>query len=218
MSKAHRNAQMSILAQASRVAGHRGGLTTRTRYLTPPELRTVPATQLLRETAWAERPDAPDEWRDQRRDVIADEFYRRGFHDAADTVRSRWEPHEYDGARLIEEQRRLDAERRQLDAERSQTHDREADTAGWAVSTLAVAGTAAAVIEGDQMMQQVARQLDHAWESQAADPAMSGNLDMGIGADLSDSLATAATEPTTAATIEMPSRAASPEVDAEAEL
>lgn len=215
MSKPH---NIAMLARASRVAGRNGGMSTRTRYLTPAELRTVPASRLLRETAYAERPDASDDWRDQRRSVVADEYYRRGFHDAADTVRPRWEPHEYDGSRVIEEQRRLDAERRQLESERSQTHDREAETVAWAVGTLALAGTAAASLEGDQMMQQVAGQLDHTWESDAADPAIGGNLDMGIGADLSDSLAAGADPATPDASFDAPTPQATPDIETEAEL
>lgn len=218
MDKTHRNKQMSTLAGASRIAGRRGGFAGRTHYLSPAELRTVPATRLLRETAWAERPDASDDWRDQRRDVVADEFYRRGFDDAADTVRPRWEPAEYDDSRVIEEQRRLDAERRELDAERDRTPDRGADTATWAVATLAAAGTAAGALSGDQMMEQVTGGLDHAWEGQAADPAMSGDLDAGVGADLSDSLAAGAEPASADTTIEAPSPEATADVEAEAEL
>lgn len=213
MSKAFRNRQMSVLAGASRVAGRRGGFAGRTHYLSPAELRTVTAPRLLRETVWAERPDASDEWRDQRRDVVADEFYRRGFHDAADTVRSRWEPAEYDGARLIAEQQRLDAERRELDAER-ETPDRTAETAAWAVTTLATAS----VVVDDQLMEQVTGRLDRAWESEAADPAMGGDLDMDVGADLSDSLAAGAQPSAAEPVFEAPTPAATPEVEAEAEI
>lgn len=213
MSKAFRNRQMSVLAGASRVAGRRGGFAGRTHYLSPAELRTVTAPRLLRETVWAERPDASDEWRDQRRDVVADEFYRRGFHDAADTVRSRWEPAEYDGARLIAEQQRLDAERRELDAER-ETPDRTAETAAWAVTTLATAS----VVVDDQLMEQVTGRLDRAWESEAADPAMGGDLDMDVGADLSDSLAAGAQPSAAESVFEAPTPAATPEVEAEAEI
>lgn len=213
MSKAFRNRQMNLLAGASRAAGRRGGFAGRTHYLSPAELRTVTAPRLLRETVWAERPDASDEWRDQRRDVVADEFYRRGFHDAADTVRSRWEPAEYDGARLIAEQQRLDAERRELDAER-ETPDRTAETAAWAVTTLATAS----VVVDDQLMEQVTGRLDRAWESEAADPAMSGDLNMDVGADLSDSLAAGAQPSAAESVFEAPTPAATPEVEAEAEI
>lgn len=214
MSKAFRNRQMNILAGASRVAGRRGGFAGRTHYLTAGELRTVPAPRLLRETAWAERPDASDEWRDQRRSVVADEFYRRGFHDAADTVRSRWEPAEYDGSRVIADQQRLDAQRRELDSERDQAPDRAAETAAWAVATLATAS----VVVDEQSMEQVTGRLDRAWESEAADPAMGGDLDMGVGADLSDSLAAGAEPSATESVFEVPTPAITPEVETEAEL
>lgn len=215
-----RNRQMASLAGASRIAGQNGGLATRTHYLSQAQLRTVPATRLLRETAWAERPDASDEWQDERRAVVADEFSRRGFADAADTVRPRWDVAEYDGARVIAEQRRLDAERRQLDAERGQTGDREAETVAVAVATLAAAGAGAAVtaLEGDQTMQQVTGQLDQVWEGEAADPAMSGDLDPGIGADLADSLATGTGPAAAEAAFEATSPVSTPDVDAEAQL
>lgn len=214
MSKAFRSRQMNLLAGASRAAGHRGRSAGRTHYLSPAELRTVTAPRLLRETAWAERPDATDEWRDQRRAVVADEFYRRGFHDAADTVRSRWEPAEYDGARLIAEQQRLDAERRELDAERDQTPDRTAETAAWAVTTLATAS----VVVDEQLVEQVTGRLDRAWESEASDPAIGGDLDMGVGAELSDSLAVGAEPASASAAFDSPTPEVAPNVETEAEL
>lgn len=207
MSKAFRSRQMNLLAGASRAAGHRGRSAGRTHYLSPAELRTVTAPRLLRETAWAERPDATDEWRDQRRAVVADEFYRRGFHDAADTVRSRWEPAEYDGARLIAEQQRLDAER-------DQTPDRAAETAAWAVLTFATASVAV----DEQLVEQVTGRLDRAWESEAADPAIGGDLDMGVGAELSDSLAVGAEPASASAAFDSPTPEVAPNVETEAEL
>lgn len=213
-----RNQQMASLAGASRVAGRRGGFATRTHYLSQAELRTVPATRLLRETAWAERPDASDQWQDQRRAVVADEFYRRGFTDAADTVRPRWDAAKYDGSRGIAEQRRLDAERHQLDTEPGQTGDREAETVAWAVTTLATAGAAATVLADEQTMQQVTGQLDQVWEGEAADPAISGDLDTGIGADLADSLSADAAPAASEATFESSTPAATPDVETEAEL
>lgn len=214
MSNAFRNRQMNTLAGASRVAGRRGGLAGRTHYLGPAELRTVPASRLLRETAWAERPDASDAWRDQRRDVVADEFYRRGFHDAADTVRSRWEPAEYDGARVLAEQQRLEAERHELEADRDHVPDRSAETVAWAVATLATAS----VIVDEQSMEQVTGRLDRSWEGENVDPAMGGDLDMDVGADLSDSLAAGAELSATKSGFEAPTPAVTPEVETEAEL
>lgn len=214
MSNAFRNRQINMLAGASRVAGRRGGFAGRTHYLSPAELRTVTAPRLLRETAWAERPDASGEWRDQRRDVVADEFYRRGFHDAADTVRSRWEPVEYDGARVIAEQQQLDAERRELEADRNHVPDRSAETVAWAVATLATAS----VVVDEQSMEQVTGRLDRTWEGEAANPAMSGDLDMGTGADLSESLAAEAQPAGTESVFEVPTPVATPDVEAEAEI
>lgn len=213
-----RNQQMASLTWASRIAGHRGRFSARTHNLSPDELRTVPATRLLRETAWAERADASDQWQDQRRAVVADEFYRRGFTDAADTVRPRWDAATYDDSRVIEEQRRLDAERRQLEIERNQSPDREADTVAWAVTTLATAGAAATVMADEQTMQQVTGQLDQVWESEAADPAISGDLDTGIGTDLADSLSAGTAPATTETTFEPSTPAATPDIDTEAEL
>lgn len=207
MTSPDRNRQMSMLARASRVAGHHGRFRARTHYLTADELRTVPVTRLLRETAWADRPDASDQWRDERRAVVADEFARRGFEAAAADIWHRWEPADYDGQIILSQQ--LDeSERREHDAQRSrsQTPDREIDrqqemTVLWAVSAMVTAGAATDLVDGDEVMERVTAALDRAWEGTETDPAIGGELDMNTGADLADSL-TAVAEPDVALTAE----------------
>lgn len=211
-----RNRHMSMLARASRVAGHQGQFHARTRYLTSSELRTVPASRLLRETAWAERPDATDEWRDQRREVLADEFDRRGFADAAGSVRPRWDDPDYDGQRLLEQQRQHEAERRELDEER--TSEREESTVAWAVATLVGAGAMAEIVDGDEVMEQVTGGLDQAWEGSEADPAISGDLDMTTGADLADSLSAVADPAAADTSLDAEPPVPTPETSTEAEL
>ena len=105
MNSYNRQQHMSMLARASRVAGRNGRFRERTHYLTAAELRTVPIARLLRETAWADRPDASDQWRDERRQIVADEFARRGFDTAAADIWPRWEPADYDGHALLQEPR-----------------------------------------------------------------------------------------------------------------
>lgn len=218
MNSQSREQHMSMLARASRIAGRQGGFRERTHYLTAAELRTVPVTRLLRETAWADRPDASEQWGDERRAIVADEFARRGFETAAADIWHRWEPADYDGRALLEEQRRLQAER-----EAAQTQDRDVDrgqemTVLWAVSALVTAGAVTELIDGDEVMERVTTALSQAWEGLESDPAMGGELDMSTGSDLSASLS-AASAPATAETTLAPEIATdSPEVDAEAGL
>lgn len=218
MNSQNREQHMSMLARASRIAGRQGGFRERTHYLTAAELRTVPVTRLLRETAWADRPDASEQWGDERRAIVADEFARRGFETAAADIWHRWEPADYDGRALLEEQRRLQAER-----DAAQTQDRDVDrgqemTVLWAVSALVTAGAVTELIDGDEVMERVTTALSQAWEGLESDPTMGGELDMSTGADLSASLSATATTATAETTIAPEIATASPEVDAEADL
>lgn len=223
MDNQHRNRRVAILARASRFAGHHGQFRARTHYLSPNQLRTVPVTRLLRETAWAHRPDASERWRDERRGIVGDEFDRRGFHDAAQDVRLPWQETDRDGRAIVEQQRH-EAELRELEAERNRIEARERDADRtqdaallWAVTTLVAADTAVEVVSGDELMEDVTAQLDHVWEQDEADPAMGGDLDTSVGADLADSLAADA-EPATETAVEVQAPAATPDVYAEAEL
>lgn len=223
MDNQHRDRRVAILARASRFAGHHGRFRSRTHYLTPNQLRTVPVTRLLRETAWTHRADASEQWRAERRNVVADEFARRGFHDAAEDVRHPWQDSDRDG-RAIVEQQRYEAERREREAERArlEQREREADRAQdatflWAVTSLVAAGAAAEAVSGDELMEDVTARLDHTWEGSEADPAMGGDLDTTVGADLSDSLAAEA-EPAVEAGLEVQTGSVAPAVEAEAEL
>lgn len=218
MNSQNREQHMSMLARASRIAGRQGGFRERTHYLTAAELRTVSVTRLLRETAWADRPDASEQWGDERRAIVADEFARRGFETAAVDIWHKWEPAEYDGRALLEEQRRLQAER-----EAAQTQDRDVDrgqemTVLWAVSALVTAGAVTELIDGDEVMERVTTALSQAWEGLESDPAMGGELDLSTGADLSASLSVTATTAAAETTIAPEIATASPEVDAEADL
>lgn len=218
MNSQNREQHMSMLARASRIAGRQGGFRERTHYLTAAELRTVPVTRLLRETAWADRPDASEQWGDERRAIVADEFARRGFETAAADIWHRWEPADYDGRSLLEEQRRLQAER-----EAAQTQDRDVDrrqemTVLWAVSALVTAGAVTELIDGDEVMERVTTALSQAWEDIESDPAMGGELDMSTGADLSASLSAASTPATAETAIGPEVATASPEVDPDIEM
>ncbi|MBB1051956.1 hypothetical protein ACIQCV_15620 [Dietzia maris] len=216
MNSHNRQQHMSMLARASRVAGHNGRFRERTHYLTAAELRTVPITRLLRETAWADRPDASDQWRDERRHIVADEFARRGFDTAAADLWSRWEPADYDSHALLQEQRRLEAELASQE-QAIQTDPRQAMTVLWATSTLVTAATVTELIDGDEVMERVTTALSQVWEGLETDPAIGGELDMTTGADLAASLASAATA--TAETSIAPELAStSPEVEADVEL
>jgi hypothetical protein len=209
MNSQNREQHMSMLARASRIAGRQGGFRERTHYLTAAELRTVPVTRLLRETAWADRPDASEQWRDERRQIVADEFARRGFETAAA---------DYDARALLEEQRRLQAER-----EAAQTQDRQADrgqemTVLWAVSALVTAGAVTELVDGDEVMERVSTALSQAWDGLESDPAIGGELDMSTGADLSASLSAVSASATAETAMAPDVATASPEIDPDIEM
>ncbi|MGI9587753.1 MAG: hypothetical protein ACR2MR_06050 [Dietzia maris] len=217
MNSYNRQQHMSMLARASRVAGRNGRFRERTHYLTAAELRTVPIARLLRETAWADRPDASDQWRDERRQIVADEFARRGFDTAAADIWPRWEPADYDGHALLQEQRRLEAERASAE-QATQADPRQEMTVLWATSTLVTAATVTELIDGDEVMERVTTALSQVWEGLETDPAIGGELDMTTGADLAASLASATATATAESSIAPELASTSPEVESDVEL
>ncbi|GLB65128.1 hypothetical protein NCCP2495_30080 [Dietzia sp. NCCP-2495] len=217
MNSYNRQQHMSMLARASRVAGRNGRFRERTHYLTAAELRTVPIARLLRETAWADRPDASDQWRDERRQIVADEFARRGFDTAAADIWPRWEPADYDGHALLQEQRRLEAERASAE-QATQADPRQEMTVLWATSTLVTAATVTELIDGDEVMERVTTALSQVWEGLETDPAIGGELDMTTGADLAASLANATATATAETSIAPELASTSPEVESDVEL
>lgn len=217
MNSYNRQQHMSMLARASRVAGRNGRFRERTHYLTAAELRTVPIARLLRETAWADRPDASDQWRDERRQIVADEFARRGFDTAAADIWPRWEPADYDGHALLQEQRRLEAERASAE-QATQADPRQEMTVLWATSTLVTAATVTELIDGDEVMERVTTALSQVWEGLETDPAIGGELDMTTGADLAASLASATATAAAESSIAPELASTSPEVESDVEL
>lgn len=223
-----RDPQMRRLARAARVAGRNGQMTPRTHYLTPAELQGVPASRLVRETAFAERPDATPEWQDDRRRVVGEEFERRGFPEAANQVRAAWNETDYAQARAeaAESQaqqaaREAEYQRERAEAARETEPNRAADVRP-SVAELGVIAASASVLasigselpaeRADTVMQTETSRLDMAWSDVASDPAIGGRVDMtpgGVEADIADSLAAASSAPS----FDAPAASPSPQMD-----
>lgn len=210
MDKTARDAQLRRLNRAARVAGRASRQDPRTHYLTPSELRTVPASRLVRETARAERREASESWRDDRRETVAREFARRGYPETAATVREAWDDADYNRVRAEEAEQRARRVEDDPDYRRERARDYAADN-GPNFAEAAVVGAAAFAMtdlaadgldnpSGEAVLSQQQSQLDHTWEHAEGEPELGGEIEASpgsIGADFTDSLAaeSAATTP-----------------------
>lgn len=223
MDKTARDAQLRRLARAARVGGRASQQDPRTHYLTPTELRGVPASRLVRETARAERRDASETWRDGRRDDVAREFARRGYPETASTVRASWDAAEYNRVRAEEAEQRTRRVEDDPDYQRAQARDYAAG-AGPDLAEAAVVGAAAFAMTdlaadgldnpaGEGVLSEQQNQLEHTWEHAEGEPELGGEIDASpgsIGADFTDSLA--AEPATTTPTVETGQATTQPDV------